>query len=481
MENKKVISAGIGYTIGNYLLKGLNFLTIPIFSRIMSPGDYGIYNSFAAYESILLVLIGLAIHTSYKNARYKYGLVEEGTPAGKDYYSFVSTTMVFLCLCLGGWLLACNLFAPWICPLLGMDRLQMNLLLLLSFASAVLTCFNSDASIRYQYMGFVKVSATNAIGNIALSLLLMCTMLTQQKYLGRMLGATIPAFLVAIAIIIHFLRRARPGRIRDFMPWSLHYSLPIVPHGISQVILSQFDRIMIKNMVNEEATGIYSFAFNINLIITVTSQSLEHVFTQWFYERMNLKDHGAIRKRSGQYMAGMAFLTAGVLLVGPELVIWLGSEAYADARYCVIPIVASGFFAFMYSIPAAVEYYREKTKLIAIATVSIAVLKVAVNLFCISRFGYIAAAYTTLGTYLLYFLFHYFQAWRIEKKCLFSNRFVLICIAGVLATSAISLVLMQFPLIRWGITVAVGVAGIYLEERWLGFGKSLLKKLHHSK
>ena len=41
-EENKVIKAGIGYTIGNYLLKGLSFLTVPLFSRLLDTSDYGI-------------------------------------------------------------------------------------------------------------------------------------------------------------------------------------------------------------------------------------------------------------------------------------------------------------------------------------------------------------------------------------------------------------------------------------------------------
>ena len=65
-DGKKVLKAGLGYTIGNYFLKGLNFLTIPIFSRILSTTDYGIYNTFAAYENIMFIIIGLAIHSAKK-------------------------------------------------------------------------------------------------------------------------------------------------------------------------------------------------------------------------------------------------------------------------------------------------------------------------------------------------------------------------------------------------------------------------------
>ena len=43
MAGNRVIKAGIGYTVGNYLLKGINFLTVPIFTRLMSTVDYGTY------------------------------------------------------------------------------------------------------------------------------------------------------------------------------------------------------------------------------------------------------------------------------------------------------------------------------------------------------------------------------------------------------------------------------------------------------
>ena len=76
MSSDKVIKAGIGYTIGNYLLKGLSFLSVPVFSKLLSTTEYGRYSTFVAYEAILFVLIGAAIHSSYKNARYKYGTME---------------------------------------------------------------------------------------------------------------------------------------------------------------------------------------------------------------------------------------------------------------------------------------------------------------------------------------------------------------------------------------------------------------------
>lgn len=49
-KQNSIKRAGVGYTIGNYLIRGLGFLTVPIFSRLLSTADYGFYNTYTSYE-----------------------------------------------------------------------------------------------------------------------------------------------------------------------------------------------------------------------------------------------------------------------------------------------------------------------------------------------------------------------------------------------------------------------------------------------
>ena len=42
MASNKALRSGVGYTLGNVLIKGINFLTLPIFSRILSPEEFGV-------------------------------------------------------------------------------------------------------------------------------------------------------------------------------------------------------------------------------------------------------------------------------------------------------------------------------------------------------------------------------------------------------------------------------------------------------
>lgn len=477
-DNKKVLKAGLGYTIGNYFLKGLNFLTIPIFSRILSASDYGIYNTFAAYENILFVLIGLAIHSSYKNARYKYGLVSEGSTKGNDYYSYVATTILFLIVSVLVWLLVGNIFGDFFGGLLGLSRITLNLLLVFSFSNAVLLCFNTDVGLEYKYDSFLKISGVNAIGNIALSLILICFVFTEERYMGRIIGAVVPLFAVALYIIVKFIKRgsmaAAKENVAPFLKWGVKYSLPIVPHGLSQVVLTQFDRIMIARMIGDAAAGVYSFAFNIYMIISITAQSLDNVWNPWFYENMNAGNEKNIKEKSSMYIILMLFFSAFVLLISPELIMILGTEEYYDASYCVLPIIAGGFFSFMYNIPASVEYYREKTKYIAVGTMGAAVINIILNYTFIQKYGYVAAAYTTLFTYMVCFVFHYLLAWKIEGKTLFSNKVVVISSVSILIVLGLAVFFMDYFMVRWFVAIAMIVGAlIYIDKTTSFVSKAL--------
>ena len=48
-EKNSALKAGMGYTIGNVLVKGINFLTLPLFSRLLSTAEFGVYNVFLSY------------------------------------------------------------------------------------------------------------------------------------------------------------------------------------------------------------------------------------------------------------------------------------------------------------------------------------------------------------------------------------------------------------------------------------------------
>ena len=105
MSGNKVVKAGLGYTIGNVLVRGIGFLSIPLFTRLMSTGDYGLYNTYAAYEAIFYLLISLALNSTAKIAKLEY----------KDNFDeYMSTIITIVILNAFVWLAIFNVVYPLI-------------------------------------------------------------------------------------------------------------------------------------------------------------------------------------------------------------------------------------------------------------------------------------------------------------------------------------------------------------------------------
>lgn len=159
-----------------------------------------------------------------------------------------------------------------------------------------------------------------------------------------------------------------------------------------------------------------------------------------------------------------------VMLVSPELVKLLGPEDYWDSIYCVPPLIAGGYFAFLYTLPASIEYFYEKTSFIMIGTMSAAAINIVLNYFFILKYGYIAAAYTTLATYFLYFLFHYFLSRKIAGRFIYSNIVMATCCIIIMASNFVALTLIPYILIRWLLALLIGVVCLVIEEKKYGIG-----------
>lgn len=440
IKTNKVLQAGMGYTIGNYLLKGINLITLPIFARLMNKTDYGLFNIYMSYEGIVVILIGVTLHSSLKSARYEFR---------NNYRKYVSSIELVPIIMLSIALVIVNLFSDSFMQLTGLNLLTLDLLMIHSYCSALLQFYNADLSIDYQYNSFLKIAFFNTIANVLISLILMTTVLSGKRYAARIAGCVVPLVIICIYILYKLFSSEKPKYNKIFWKFGVKYSLPIVPHGLSQIVLSQFDRIMINNMVGVAAAGIYSFAFNINTIIQILVNSLDTVYGPWYYEKASKNEFKQIKEVSTIYIYAMWCIIVAVMLVAPEVVLILGGKEYYESRIVVLPLLACTFFTFLYLLPSTTEYYLKKTWNIAIATSCIAFLNIALNYFFIKQFGYIAGAYTTLFCYICYFLFHYLMAKKLIGFQQFDTKIIVILVLLLFAVLAGCYVLLNLMFLRW--------------------------------
>lgn len=440
MSNSKALRSGIGYTLGNVLIKGINFLTLPIFSRLLSPEEFGVFNIFTSYDAILFVLVGVALHTSLQSANLEFrGKINSYTASVSLIYIFNGVVL----------LLFAALFRHQLASVMGLPAGAVWLLVLGSFATAVVILYNTRISLEYNYKKYLLVSACSSVLNIALSLGLMLTVFDGNRLMGRIIGLSVPNFAISLVLLGGFFRKARPKFSKTYWKFGLRYSLPIVPQGVSQILLNQCDRIMIRSMVSDAAAGIYSLGGNIKLILVIITDSVTTAWTTWFYSQMDKGDKAAIQKRATQLLMLFFIFTAGLMALSPELVQLLGGAKYEQSKYVAVPLVLDAFALFLYNLVVPGQYYAKKTTYIMYGTMAAAVVNIVLNYIFIQRFGFIAAAYTTLASYLLFAAVHYCISGKLLKFFVVPVGKLLLVCGDVAALAVLNLLAVDSILFRW--------------------------------
>ena len=68
----EVVKSSLWYTVGNFLQKGLGFLTLPIFARLMTKAELGSYSNFLVWIDIFVIVVGFSLESSINRARIDY-------------------------------------------------------------------------------------------------------------------------------------------------------------------------------------------------------------------------------------------------------------------------------------------------------------------------------------------------------------------------------------------------------------------------
>ena len=197
-SNSGIVKKGILSLIGTFLIKAVNLISIPVFSRLMSTDEYGDISIFMTYVSIFVVLLGLDFD----------GAVSRGCLDFKDRKNqFLSVgvaftgfyTLIIVCFV--------NLFHSFFCRLLSIDWFQLNVLLLYSYASFLISYISAEYIFYFNYKMNTLLSMAVALCNFGVSVLLIKSVYSDNRFLGRMLGASVPTILIAAGVFIYLLNR----------------------------------------------------------------------------------------------------------------------------------------------------------------------------------------------------------------------------------------------------------------------------------
>lgn len=404
--------ASLWFLMCSFLQKGISTITTPIFTRLLSPDEYGDFGAFNSWYSIIYIIVSMNLASGvYTTAMVKFD--NDKKVLASSYQG------ITLCLCTL-WSVVYFLFSDFWNNLFSLTTVQMLALLLMVWTTAAFSLWTVEQRVNYNYKKLVLITAIVSIAKPGLGILLVIN--SEDKVTARILGLVAVEFLCYSGVAVYQIIRGKKLFSKKYWIYALKFNLPLIPHALSQTVLSSADRIMIKNMVGESQAGFYNLAYSISLIMIIFNTALSQTLAPWTYQKLKADKAEDINRIAVFSMIMIAVLNLFLIVFAPEVISVFAPKEYAEAVYIIPPVAMSVFFMYLYDWFARFEYYYEKTHYLLIASVSGAVINLILNYIFIPICGYIAAGYTTLICYVIYCFMHYYFMRKICSKNLPGRR-----------------------------------------------------------
>lgn len=437
--NHKVVKAGGWYTVTEFFIKGIGFLTIPIFTRLLTPEDYGIATLYLTWVSIFTIIVSLNLNTTFNKGKFDFK---------EDYNQLVSSTMMLSLIVFFIYVALFVIFNDFFTNLTGLTQGLFYLMIIQAYFSFVKTSIITKFRVEYKYKLISIISMIIAIGGIILSIFLITNFFEEQRYLGKIIGGAVLIVIAGPVFLYYLLSVGRVYLNFKYWKYALFLSVPLIIHSLSGVLNVQFDRIVINKYVGDAAVGIYSFAYSIGMMISVLIHSLNQAWTPWVFEKMNEKKYTLIKSRGANYRDFVTLVYAGILLLSPEIIKVMADQRYWEGIQIIPWVFMAYYFSYMYTLEVNVELYYKKTGLISIGTLISALINIILNFIFVPIYGYMAAAVTTTISYLLLFIFHYLLTSKVIKHRVYGLKFHLVSFGYLIVINLYFILFIDFMLMR---------------------------------
>jgi len=386
------------YTISSIISSAIPLLMLPVLTRYLTTSDYGIVAMVAVLVGIASPFIGLNLHGAVTVRYFESGNIDIGRYLGNCFLLLLVCTLTMSGLL---WLLSDPVShstavpAGWLWTVIVLSAGQFVVQILLSLWQ-----------MQGRALHFGAFQILQATLNIGLTLLFVIWL--RMNWQGR-IGAQVLAVTLFSVFSILVLRRNGWLRFkydRDDILHALRFGVPLIPHALGGMLMTQTDRIFITKMVGVSSTGLYAVGFQVALILELFAISFNRAFVPWLYKRLSEND--AVIKRKIVKFTYLYFLV--ILLVAaalsvvmpPLLAMIVGKDFVGSSEF--VPWIVFGFaFNGMYYMVGNYIFYAKANHLLAGATLVTAVANIGFNYVLISRNGAVGAAQASALAYFMMF------------------------------------------------------------------------------
>lgn len=471
----KAAKAAIWFTFCSFFLKGLGFITGPIFTRLLPPEEYGIVTLYVTYEQIILILATWEIQMgAFQRGLFKYE---------NQWEQYARSTVLLVNILTVLFFVLVVIFYKPVSDFTRMSSLTLTLMFFYLLTNPAYMTFITRKRTKYDYTTVVCLTIASSLLNILVAIgAILILGRTAQVRFNAML-ATMIAFYLYFYVTTVFKKgiNFKWSEVKPQWLFMLSYEAPLVLHSLSYLVLGQADRVMIGKMVGDRQAAFYGVAYMLASAVTILQTSLNEALTPWRFQKLKEKDFGIVGKTTNMLLLILGAAILSAIIIAPEMMKLLFTKDYYEAVWSIPPVSISVFFMFLYSSFVAVESYYEKTKYIMYVSLICGLVNIGLNYLLIPVFGYIVCGYTTLLCYILFAILHYVCMKIVCGKVIpgvkiFSiSSIVLISVTIVLCTVMITM-LYPYWIARYSIIVIMLIIALLFRKKIVAVTSILKRK-----
>lgn len=441
--------------LSTVILQGISAITAPVISRMLGTDNYGTAVLFLTWVNIVSTIFGLQTKSSLALGRKEYSENEQN-----NYQANILVLSIISYILLSS--IVIILINP-IAKLISLENTLIPFMLIQGFGAYCISFYNYKNTYEFNAKKNFGLSVSLSVSTTLLSVILVYLLPKETNYWGRVLGVTIPNIIIGGVVAFKVIYKKFQWLKISYWKFCLAICLPMMVHDLSGILLSQSDRLMLQELCDRSAVGIYSLALGFASVLSLIWSALNNSWIPFFYEYLRNNEYNDLKRRADYYMEVFTVLTVGFIFLSNEVFhIYAGSNFWEGAR--LIPFFGFGYYMiFLYSFVVNFEIYCKKTKYIAVITLIAGCMNLLLNYYMIPIWGICGAAVATTISHVMQFLLHFIGTKILikDEQLPFKFSFFMYGTIIILIACAIFYIGENFWILRWGIAFIIGMLEVY--------------------
>ena len=454
------VKVSVAYAVCSILQKCLSIITLPLFTRILTTEQYGQYSVYTSWSALIVIFVTLNLSSgSFSTAMIKYENARE-----KYIASVQGITLLLGALFLLIYFPLRNILNP----IFELPTPLVVLMIAEIIAVCAMQCWNGKQRFLFRYKAVVAI--TLLISLVSPILGYFAVINTEEKGYARIFVYAFVNIVIGGALFVFNLIKGKTLFKWEYWKYALTFNIPLIMYYLSQVVFNQSDRIMISHYCGIDKAGIYSVAYTLSILLTFALTAINNSYVPWLYENMKREEYAKNRPVSIKLSVLVAVLLLAIIWLAPEAIYILAGADYYEAIWIVPPVAMSVLLLFYAQIYINIEFFFEKKKFLVGASVGAAVVNIILNALLIPVFGYYAAGYTTLVSYIIFAGMNYRAVQKTVREeevhepiCNTKAMAVIFIIFAILSFGAMALY--TYTLVRMGIIAVVLLVALIMRKK----------------